>query len=260
MALPNPDKQGQSVYVALGDIADIKLESGAAYIYRENSQRFIPLKYSVRGRDLGSTVAEAQERVEKNVKLPPGYRLEWAGEFGALEEAKKRLAVIVPVSLILIMMLLYSLFNSVRDSLLALSGIPFAVCGGILGLYVAGLHASVSAAVGFISLFGVSAMDGILLVSYIRRNVEQGMDTEHGIVDAAQARMRQVFMTGFSACIGLVPAAISTGIGSQVQQPLACVIVGGMLLSPVCSLLVIPAFARLLMESSPRGELPSAAH
>jgi len=257
VALPNPDKPGQSVYVALGDIADVKLESGAAYVYRENSQRFIPLKYSVRGRDLGSTVAEAQERVQQNVKLPPGYHLEWAGEFGALEEAKKRLAIIVPLSLVLIMMLLYSLFNSVRHSLLALSGIPFAVCGGILGLYVAGLHASVSAAVGFISLFGVAAMDGILLVSYIRRNIDQGMDTEPAIVDAAQTRMRQIFMTGFSACIGLVPAAFSTGIGSQVQQPLAWVIVGGMLLSPICSLLVIPVFSRLFMEK--RAEAPAAA-
>jgi cobalt-zinc-cadmium resistance protein CzcA len=257
VALPNTDKQGQSVYIALGDIADVKLESGAAYIYRENSQRFIPLKYSVRGRDLGSTVAEAQERVGQNVKLPPGYRLEWAGEFGALEEAKKRLAVIVPLSLILIMMLLYSLFNSVKHSLLALSGIPFAVCGGILGLYVAGLHASVSAAVGFISLFGVSAMDGILLVSYMRRNMNQGMEVEHAIIDASQTRMRQIFMTGFSACIGLVPAALSTGIGSQVQQPLACVIVGGMLLSPICSLLVIPAFARLAMENRKPGAAPA---
>src|SRR5262249_21791068 len=154
---------------------------------------------------------------------------EWAGEFGALVEAKKRLAIIVPLSLLLIMMLLYSLFNSLRDSLIALAGIPFAVAGGILGLYVAGLNASGSAAVGFISLFGVSALDAIRLVSYIRRDIEVGMGTEDAIIRAAETRMRQIFMTGFSACIGLVPAAVSTGIGSQVQQPLACVIVGGML-------------------------------
>jgi cobalt-zinc-cadmium resistance protein CzcA len=144
------------------------------------------------------------------------------------------------------MMLLYSLFNSVRDSLLALTGIPFAVAGGILGLYVAGLNFSVSAAVGFISLFGVSAMDGILLVSYIRRGMED-TDRDAAIYEAADTRMRQIFMTGLSACIGLVPAAISTGIGSQVQQPLACVIVGGMLLSPICSLLVIPTLAKLVL-------------
>ena len=171
---------------------------------------------------------------------------------GALVEAQKRLAVIVPLSLLLIMMLLYSLFNSIRDSLLALSGIPFAVAGGILGLYVAGLNFSISAAIGFISLFGVSAMDGILLVSYIRKNIEEaGLDRDRAIIQAGETRMRQIFMTGLSACIGLVPAAISTGIGAQVQQPLACVIVGGMLLSPICSLLAIPTLARILM---PGGE------
>jgi len=249
IALPNSDPKATPAYIALGDLAEVKLETGAAYIYRENSQRFIPLKYSVRERDLGSTVAEAQERVAKTVPLPQGYRMEWTGEFGALQDAKKRLAVIVPLSLLLIMALLYSLFNSLRDSLIALSGIPFAVCGGILGLYVAGLNASVSAAVGFISLFGVAAMDGILLVSYIRRELEEGMSTETAIIQAGEARMRQIFMTGFSACLGLVPAAISTGIGSQVQQPLACVIVGGMLLSPICSLLVIPTVARLVMPN-----------
>ncbi|HEY0440399.1 MAG TPA: CusA/CzcA family heavy metal efflux RND transporter, partial [Xanthobacteraceae bacterium] len=231
VALPSNDPKSLPAYIALGDLGEVKLETGAAYIYRENSQRFIPLKYSVRERDLGSTVAEAQERVDKEVQIPQGYRLEWSGEFGALQEAKKRLGFIVPLSLLLILMLLYSLFNSVRDSLLALSGIPFAVAGGILGLYVAGLNASVSAAVGFISLFGVSAMDGILLVSYIRKNLDEGLGTEEAIVQAGETRMRQIFMTGLSACIGLVPAAVSTGIGSQVQQPLACVIVGGMLLS-----------------------------
>src|SRR6185437_2208200 len=141
----------------------------------------------------------------------------------------------------------------------ALSGIPFAVAGGILGLYVAGLNASVSAAVGFISLFGVSAMDGILLVSYIRREIAAGLSTEHAIVGAAETRMRQIFMTSLSACIGLLPAAISTGIGSQVQQPLACVIVGGMLLSPFCSLLIIPTLARLaLPDVKDSGIVPKA--
>jgi len=249
VALPNSDPKSPTAYIALGDVATVRLETGAAYIYRQNTERFVPIKYSVRGRDLGSTVADAQQRIAKNVELKEGYRLEWSGEFGALVEAKKRLAVIIPLSLLLIMMLLYSLFNSVRDSLLALSGIPFAACGGILGLYFFGLNFSVSAAVGFISLFGVSAMDGILLVSYIRRRLDEGFGKDEAIIGSAQARMRQIFMTGLSACIGLVPAAISTGIGSQVQQPLACVIVGGMLLSPICSLLVIPTLARLAMPT-----------
>jgi cobalt-zinc-cadmium resistance protein CzcA len=261
VALPSADGKFPPAYVPLGDLGDVRLESGAAYIYRENSQRFIPLKYSVRERDLGSTVAEAQERVSKNVPVPQGYSLEWSGEFGALQEAKQRLLIIVPLSLVLILLLLYSLFNSVRDSLLALSGIPFAVAGGIWGLYIAGLNFSVSAAVGFISLFGVAAMDGILLVSYVRKNLEeQGMSSDQAIISAGETRMRQVFMTGLSACIGLVPAAFSTGIGSQVQQPLACVIVGGMLLSPFCSLLVIPVLCRLFLPATPSSMLATEAY
>ena len=251
VALPNNDPRSPTAYIALGDLGEVKLETGAAYIYRENNQRFVPLKYSVRGRDLGSTVAEAQDRIGKKLPMPQGYRMEWTGEFGALVEAQQRLAVIVPLSLLLILMLLYSLFASVRDSLLALAGIPFAVAGGILGLYVANLNFSISAAIGFISLFGVSAMDGILLISYIRRNMDQGIGSNEAIIGAAETRMRQVFMTGLSACIGLFPAAISTGIGSQVQQPLACVVVGGMLLSPICSLLVIPTVARIFMPYVP---------
>jgi heavy metal efflux system protein len=254
VALPNNDPKTPPAYIALGDLGEVRLETGASYIYRENSQRFVPLKYSVRDRDLGSTVAEAQKRVADKVPLPASYKLDWTGEFGALVEAQKRLALIVPLSLLLIFMLLYSLFNSVRDSLLALSGIPFAVAGGILGLTFAGLNFSISAAIGFISLFGVSAMDGILLISYVRRNREQGLGVDEAIVSAGETRMRQIFMTGLSACIGLVPAAISTGIGSQVQQPLACVIVGGMLLSPFCSLIVIPTFARLFAPRPPHAE------
>jgi cobalt-zinc-cadmium resistance protein CzcA len=259
VALPSNDNKSLPAYVPLGELGDVRLEAGAAYIYRENSQRFIPLKYSVRDRDLGSTVAEAQASVAKNVSVPQGYSMEWSGEFGALQEAKQRLMVIVPLSLMLILMLLYSLFNSLRDSLLALAGIPFAVAGGIWGLYVGGLNFSVSAAVGFISLFGVSAMDGILLVSYIRKNLEEeGMDRDEAIINAGETRMRQIFMTGLSACIGLVPAAVSTGIGSQVQQPLACVIVGGMLLSPFCSLMVIPVLSRMFMPATRRSRTDDA--
>jgi cobalt-zinc-cadmium resistance protein CzcA len=249
VALPNNDPKSPTAYIALGELGEVRLETGAAYIYRENNQRFVPVKYSVRGRDLGSTVAEAQVVVGQKLQLPQGYRMEWTGEFGALVEAQKRLAVIVPLSLVLIMMLLYSLFNSMRDSLLALSGIPFAVSGGILGLYVADLNFSISAAIGFISLFGVSSMDGILLMTYIRKNIDEGLPRDEAIIRAGETRMRQIFMTGLSACIGLVPAAISTGIGAQVQQPLACVVVGGMLLSPICSLLVIPTLARIFMPA-----------
>ncbi len=238
---------GPNAYVRLNDLAEIKLVSGASYIYRENNRRYIPLKFSVRERDLGSTVGEAQQKVQANVKLPTGYFIEWSGEFGSLQDAKNRLMIIVPASLLLILMLLYGLFNSLRTSLLALSGIPFAVCGGIIGLYVAGLNFSISAAVGMISLFGVSVMDGILLLNYTNQLRDGGHAREDAIRQAAESRMRQIMMTALSACIGLLPAAVSTGIGSQVQQPLATVIVGGMLLEPLFSLLLIPVLSSFFL-------------
>ncbi|WP_072393217.1 CusA/CzcA family heavy metal efflux RND transporter [Hyphomicrobium sp. CS1BSMeth3] len=261
VALPSGDSRALPAYIRLGDLGEVRLVPGAAYIYRENTQRFVPIKYSVRDRDLGSTVTEAQKLIAEKIPLPPGYYLEWSGEFGALQEAKQRLAIIIPLSLMLILMLLYSLFNSLRDSLLALSGIPFAVAGGIVGLYFTGQYLSVSAAVGFISLFGVSAMDGILLVSYIRSNLERGLGTVPAVIEAGQTRMRQIFMTALSACIGLVPAAFSTGIGSEVQKPLAVVIVAGMLVSPIFSLLMIPVLSRMFMPWVPgptSGEEPPA--
>jgi cobalt-zinc-cadmium resistance protein CzcA len=239
-----------TAYVPLSDLATIKMESGASYIYRENYERYLPIKFSVRERDLGSTVAEAQETVTRSVELPPGYRIEWTGEFGSLQEAQKRLVIIVPASLALILMLLYSLFNDLRLSLLALSGIPFAVCGGILALKLSGLNFSISAAVGFISLFGVTVMDGILLVSTARSLVLAGLPRLAAVEQAATSRMRQIMMTALSACIGLLPAAISTGIGSQVQRPLATAIVGGMLLEPICTLLVIPVLATWLIPKA----------
>ena len=160
----------------LSELADISLDTGASFIYRERSQRYIPIKFSVRGRDLGSTVAEAQERVAKAVKLPNGYQIVWAGEFDDLQNAKQRLMIVVPITLLLILVLLYGLFNSLRDSLLAVAGIPFAIGGGLIALYLAGLDFSVSAAIGFISLFGVAVMDGILNITYFRELRAQGMD------------------------------------------------------------------------------------
>jgi len=233
---------GANAYIPLSELATITLDTGAAWIYHESVQRFIPVKFSVRGRDLGGTVAEAQERIGRNVKLPGGFRMVWAGEFGDLQEAKKRLGIVVPVSLLLILGLLYSMFNSVRDCLLALAGIPFAVAGGVLALCASGLNFSISAAIGFVSLFGVSVMDGILMITYYNQERQLGGGTPmDAMFRAASTRMRPLLMTALSACIGLFPAAISTGIGSQVQRPLATVIVGGMLVGPVMLLLAVPA-------------------
>jgi heavy metal efflux system protein len=240
-------------YVLLSEVADITLDTGASYIYREATQRYIPVKFSVRGRDLGSTVAEAQQRIARNVKLPSGYRIEFAGEFEELQLAKERLEVIVPISLILIMALLYSLFNSLRDSLMALAGIPFAVVGGVLALYVTGLAFSISAAIGFVSLFGVSVMNGILIITYFNQVHAGGVGSVEAMFHAAEQRMRPMLMTALSACIGLLPAAISTGIGSQVQRPLATVVVGGMLIGPIMLLVVVPALQTMFLSGgSPR--------
>jgi heavy metal efflux system protein len=245
---------GVNAYIPLSEVATINLETGASYIFRERNRRFVPIKFSVRGRDLAGAVEEAQARVSKNVQLPTGYRLEWAGEFDGLQQAKKRLAVIVPITLLLIMILLYGMFNSLLDSLMALLGIPFAVCGGILGLYVARLDFSISAAIGFISLFGVSVMSAILIINAYRRVSETGLTPIEAMFVAVEQQMRPILMMALSACIGLLPAAVSTGIGSQVQRPLATVIVGGMLIGPIMLLVVVPALQTLfLARGSTRG-------
>jgi cobalt-zinc-cadmium resistance protein CzcA len=231
---------GTNAYIPVSELSKVSLDTGASWIYHESTQRFIPVKFSVRGRDLGSTVAEAQQRIAKNIKLPTGYHMDWAGEFGDLQEAKARLAVIVPITLLLIMGLLYSLFNSVLEVLLTLSGIPFAVAGGILGLVFTGLDFSISAAIGFVSLFGVSVMNGILLITYYNQAMLRGGTPKESMYRAASTRMRPLLMTSLSACIGLLPAAMSHGIGSQVQRPLATVIVGGMLAGPIMLLVVVP--------------------
>jgi len=250
---------GANAYVPLSELADISLDTGASYIYHERNERFMPIKFSVRGRDLGSTVAEAQQRIAQNVKLPTGYRITWAGEFEELQQAKARLEVIVPISLLMILVLLYGLFNSLRDSLMALAGIPFAAGGGIMALYFSGLDFSISAAVGFVSLFGVSVMNGILIMTYYNEVRASGMGTVEAMFHAAEQRMRPMLMTALSACIGLLPAAVSSGIGSQVQRPLATVVVGGMLVGPIIMLVVVPAVQTLFLgRDRPAAAAPPA--
>jgi cobalt-zinc-cadmium resistance protein CzcA len=239
---------GTNAYIPLSELADISLDTGASFIYRERSQRYIPVKFSVRGRDLGGTVAEAQDRVAKAIKLPTGYQILWAGEFEDLQNAKERLLIVVPITLLLILVLLYGLFNSLRDSLLAVAGIPFAIGGGLIALYFAGLDFSVSAAIGFISLFGVAVMDGILNITYFRELRASGMDIGEAVFHGAEQRMRPMLMTALSAGVGLLPAAISHGIGSQVQRPLATVVVGGMFIGPLLLLVVAPALRKIFLS------------
>jgi cobalt-zinc-cadmium resistance protein CzcA len=243
-----------NAYIPLSELASISLDTGASYIFRERNQRFVPLKFSVRGRDLAGTVAEAQERITKNVRLPSGYQIQWAGEFEGLQKAKQRLALVVPISFVLIMVLLYGLFNSLRDSLMALIGIPFAVSGGILGLYISDLDFSISAAIGFVSLFGVSVMSGILIINRYNQIAGRGLSTIEAMLRAVEDQMRAILMMALSACIGLLPAAISTGIGSQVQRPLATVVVGGMLIGPIMFLIVVPALQTFFLRAGDERE------
>jgi cobalt-zinc-cadmium resistance protein CzcA len=247
-ATPN----GGNASIPLSELATVSLDTGASYIYHESNQRYIPVKFSIRGRDLGSTGAEARARIEKNIVLPQGYRIEWAGEFESLQQAKNRLTIILPVTLGLILVLLYALFNSLRDSLLTLAAIPFSIAGGIVALYISGLDLSISAAIGFISLFGVSVMNGILILSYFNHLIMEGKSPLEAMSQAAEQRMRPLLMTALSASIGLLPAAVSTGIGSQVQRPLATVVVGGMLLGPIMLLIVSPAVQVMVLEWSAR--------
>ena len=244
---------GTNAYIPLSELATITLDTGASYIFHEKNARFIPIKFSVRGRDLGGTVAEAQQRIARNVALPNGYRIEWAGEFEELQLAKQRLALIVPIAVALILLLLYGLFNSLRDALMALVGIPFSIGGGVLGLLASGLDFSISAAIGFVSLLGVSVMNGILIITYFNETRRGGMSPVDAMYHAAEQRMRPMLMTALSACIGLLPAAISTGIGSQVQRPLATVVVGGMLIGPVIMLVVVPALQVMVLGSGGGG-------
>jgi cobalt-zinc-cadmium resistance protein CzcA len=244
---------GGTVQVALEDVADVHLVSGAAFIYREQQQRYVPIKFSVRGRDLGGAVLEAQRAVESQVLLPGGYRLEWVGEFGNLQEAISRLSVAVPLSIALIVLLLYLNFHSWRDALLAASVIPMALLGGIFALWATGTAFSVSSAIGFVALFGIAAMDGILIVSYYHLCLEWGLDRASAMLQTCRTQLRPVAMTCTVACVGLIPAAVSTGIGSQVQRPLALVVVGGMLLAPALILLVLPL---LVLRFSSARELP----
>lgn len=244
---------GATAYIPLEDIANITLDTGASYIYHEKNERYIPVKFSTRGRDLGSTVQDIQQQISEKIVLPEGYRITYAGEFEELQTAQKRLAVIVPLALMLILALLYALFNSVLDCMLTIAGVPFAMLGGVIALYISGQTLSISAIIGFISLLGVSVMNGILVQTYYRDLIHSGRTTAQAILEAHENRMRPLLMTALSAAIGLLPAAISNGIGSQVQKPLATVVVGGMIIGPIFLLVVVPAiYTEVLKHVKPK--------
>lgn len=246
--LPTPD----GGRVPLGQVADVSLHEGAFMIYREGGRRYIPIKFSVRGRDLSSTVEEAQRRIAQRIELPEGYHIEWAGEYESLRDEQRRLAVIIPISLVIILALLFTAFNSIRDAALVLAMLPFAATGGVLSLLVTHTPFSISAAVGFASVIGVCTLGGVVVVSGIRRQEEGTNSKLEAIEKGGVAEMRAVLMACAAAGLGLLPAAMATGIGVQAQQPLARVVVGGMVTAPFAILFLIPVFASYWLKPAER--------
>lgn len=231
--------------IPLKEVADIVTLTGPAFIYRDNNARYITVKFSVRGRDLGSTIAEAQQKVNAAVKLPSGYTTSWNGEFENQQRATKTLGQVVPVCLLLIFLILFITFGNVKDSVLTIMNVPFALIGGILALHITGMNFSISAGIGFIALFGVCIQNGVILISVFRKNLEEGLPLDTAIRNGVISRVRPVVMTALMAAIGLLPAAIATGIGSETQKPLARVVIGGLVTSTILTLLILPVMYAL---------------
>lgn len=226
--------------IPLKEIATVKKITGPAFIYRDDTKRFIGVKFSVRDRDLGSTIAEAQKNVSKNVELSQGYKINWTGEFENQVRATGTLAEMIPISLIGIFVLLFILFGNIKDSLIVLTNVPFAIIGGIIALLVTNTNFGISGGVGFIALFGICIQNGVILISEFHNNIKQKMELSVAILEGVKTRTRPVVMTALMASIGLLPAAISTGIGSESQKPLAIVIIGGLITATILTLLVFP--------------------
>jgi cobalt-zinc-cadmium resistance protein CzcA len=227
--------------VSLGQLCDVAIQDGASEIYREGNQRYVAIKYGVRGRDLGSTVGEAIGAVTKAVKLPPGYRLEWAGEYESQKRSQKRLALVIPLTLLVIFLILYSMFSSVKWASLILLTVAMAPIGGILALYLTGTNFSVSSGVGFLALFGVSVQTGVIMLEYINQLRARGLSPLAAVREGAVLRFRPILMTMLVASLGLVPAATSHDIGSDSQRPFAIVIVGGLMVVLMMSIFLLPA-------------------
>jgi cobalt-zinc-cadmium resistance protein CzcA len=242
ITIPLPD----GGYVPLREIADVTIAPGPNQIQREQGKRRVVITANARGRDLGSLVAEAQQKIDTDIMLPEGYWLDYGGTFEQLQSASQRLMIVVPATLLLIMGLLLLAFRSLKDALIIFSGVPLALTGGILALWLRGIPLSISAAVGFIALSGVAVLNGLVMVSFIRRLREEGKSLQEAITHGALTRLRPVMMTALVAALGFVPMAFNTGIGSEVQRPLATVVIGGIVSSTLLTLLVLPALYRIL--------------
>ena len=248
----------QPAFIPLGEVADFKMAFGPSQIGRENGKRRIVVTCNIRQRDIGSFVADAQKAVRENVKLPPGYWVTWGGQFEQLESATRRLEIVVPVALLLIFILLFMTFGTVRDALLVYTGVPLALTGGILALWIRGIPLSISAGVGFIALSGVAVLNGVVLVTFINSLRREGRDVDEAIRQGSLIRLRPVFMTALVASLGFLPMALAHGRGAEVQRPLATVVIGGIISCTMLTLLVLPAIYRMFHRdgaASPEADL-----
>jgi cobalt-zinc-cadmium resistance protein CzcA len=230
----------------LSEVAAVELVTTPNQISRENGQRRVVVTANVRGRDLGSFVAEARERIAAEVVLPTGYYLDYGGTFEQLESASARLSIVVPATLAVIFGLLLMIFASFRDAFVIFTGVPLALTGGVLSLWLRDMPLSISAGVGFIALSGIAVLNGLVMLSFIRNLRQEGIALEPAILDGALTRLRPVLMTALVASLGFLPMAFNTGIGSEVQRPLATVVIGGILSSTLLTLVVLPALYRIV--------------
>jgi cobalt-zinc-cadmium resistance protein CzcA len=260
IAVGTPDDQR----IPLSQLASVRTVRGASFVYREGNHRFIAIKFGVRGRDIGGAVAEAQKKVKDAVPLPSGYYTTWGGEFESMQRAGARLMIIVPLTLLMIFLVLFTLFGSISRAAIVMLNVPLALIGGIFALYITHFHLSVAAAVGFIALFGVAVQNGVIMVSYFDHLRAHGTPLQDAVLEGGVMRLRPVLMTAILASIGLVPAAISTGIGSDTQKPLAIVIIGGLISATVLTLGVLPVLYSLAARSAPTlvpaSATPEGAH
>ena len=231
--------------IPLKEISTIRTLTGPAFIFRDNNMRHIAVKFSVRGRDLGSTIAEAQQKVNAAVHLQQGYKMSWNGEFENQQRASATLSRVVPICLLVIFLILFVTYGNAKDAFLTIMNVPFALIGGILALHITGINFSISAGIGFIALFGVCIQNGVILISVFRKNMDAKMSLDDAIREGVKSRVRPVVMTALMAMIGLMPAAISTGIGSETQKPLAVVVIGGLVTSTILTLLILPVIYAL---------------
>jgi heavy metal efflux system protein len=244
MLSPAAARNGPS-FIPLGELARLEVSEGPNQISRENGKRRVVVQANVRGRDLGSFVAEAQQRIDSKVSLPAGSWLSWGGQFENLIAARERLTLVVPACFFLIFLLLCSAFNSAKYALLVFTGVPLALTGGVVLLWPRDMPFSISAAVGFIALSGVAVLNGLVMITYINQLRREGTSLEDAIIQGSLTRLRPVLMTALVASLGFVPMALATGTGAEVQKPLATVVIGGLVTSTLLTLMVLPALYRL---------------